>query len=136
MTSDPGQHVTYFSKIEADECWALLSEAEVGRIAWQGDNGISIVPVNFRLHGQTIVFQTADGGSLARLVEPTEVAFQADDIDGESVVGWSVQVQGLTRSAEAEKEGQVSWLAGSRPVWIAVTAGAITGRVMSGTKRS
>ncbi len=136
MTTDPGQEVTYFSRLDADECWALLGESQVGRIAWAGADGIAITPVNFRLHGHTIVFQTAEGGSLAGLIEPTEVAFQVDDIDGEAVVGWSVMVQGVTRSGQAEREGHISWLDGDRPVWIAITAGAVDGRVMSGTKRS
>ncbi|NHB85906.1 pyridoxamine 5'-phosphate oxidase family protein [Tessaracoccus sp. HDW20] len=94
MTSDPGSEVTYFSRLEADECWALLAEAEMGRIAWQGDDGLVVFPVNFRLDGHTVVFQTADGGALSRLTEPTEVAFQADEIDAEAAVGWTVLIQG------------------------------------------
>ena len=41
------QPVTYFSRLDADECWALLADAEIGRIAWLGDDGISILPINF-----------------------------------------------------------------------------------------
>jgi len=136
MTSDPGSEVTYFSRLEADECWALLAEAEMGRIAWRGDDGIVVFPVNFRLDGHTVVFQTTDGGALSRLTEPTEVAFQADEIDAEAAVGWTVLVQGTTRSGEAEKAGHISWLDGERPVWVAITAGAVSGRVMSGKRRS
>ena len=136
MTSDPGRGVTYFSRLDADECWALLSEAEVGRVAWRGPEGLVIFPVNYRVAGHTIVFQTSEAGVLASLVEPTEVAFQVDDIDGDNVVGWSVLVQGTSRSGEAEKLDRISWLDGERPVWIAVTPGALSGRVMSGTKRS
>ena len=136
MTSDPGSVVTYFSRLDADECWALLAETEVGRIAWRGEEGLIVVPVNFRLVDRTIVFQTAEASSLARLVEPTEVAFQADEIDGDAAVGWTVLVQGISRSGAAEQPGHVSWLDGERPVWVAITAGAVTGRVLSGTKRS
>lgn len=136
MTSDPAQGMTYFSRLDADECWALLAEAEVGRIAWQGDDGIVITPVNFRVIENTVVFQTAKGGSLARLVEPHEVAFQVDDIDQDTVVGWSVLVQGVTGATDAIGEDRISWLDGERPVWIAITAGAVNGRVLSGTKRS
>lgn len=135
MTSDPAEGVTYFSRLDADECWALLAEAQVGRIAWQGDDGIVIMPVNYRVIDRRIVFQTANGGALARLVEPREVAFQVDDIDQDTVVGWSVLVQGTTGEGEPDAE-RISWLDGERPVWIAVTAGAVSGRVLSGTKRS
>ena len=136
MTSEPGQGVTYFSRLDAEECWALLAEAEVGRLAWHGADGIVVVPVNYRVSDSRIVFQTADGSSLSRLAEPTEVAFEVDDIDGEAIIGWSVLVQGTTSRVEADADKPISWLDGERSVWIAVTPGAVSGRVMSGTKRS
>ena len=48
MMTEP-QPVTYFSRLDADECWALISECEVGRVAWASAEGISVVPVNFRV---------------------------------------------------------------------------------------
>ena len=63
------QPVTYFSRLDADECWALLADAEVGRIAWLGPDGINIVPVNFRTREGAIVFHTAHGTMLAALID-------------------------------------------------------------------
>ena len=54
MTSEPGQGVTYFSRLDADECWALLAEAEVGRVAWAHAGGIIVIPANYRIHDRTI----------------------------------------------------------------------------------
>lgn len=136
MTSDPGQSVSYFSRLDADECWALLAEVEVGRLAWQGDDGIVVLPVNYRLRDRSVVFQTSKDSRLSQLAEPTKVAFEVDDIDGEAIVGWSVLLQGVTGPAEADQEHRISWLDDERSVWIAVTPGAVSGRVMSGTKRS
>ena len=93
MTREP---VTYFSRLDADECWALLADAEVGRIAWLGPDGISIVPVNFRTSGGVIVFHTAPGTMLSALTEPTEVSFQVDEIDKETAIGWTVLARGTS----------------------------------------
>lgn len=132
--TDPNQ-VSYFSRLEAEECWRLLAEAEVGRVAWTADDGISIVPVNFRLEGHTVVFHTAPTSMLARLAEGAEVAFQADEIDRDSAIGWSVLVRGRTSAAEGEAPN-VSWLDGSRTLGIAITPTTISGRVVSGDKRN
>lgn len=132
MMSDP---VTYFSRLDADECWALLSAAQVGRIAWSEGEEIIIVPVNFVVDGSVIVFHTAPGTTLARLVEPTPVSFQVDDIDTESAIGWSVLVRGRSGPAGAAPRN-VSWAGGDRTVGIAMAATHIDGRVVSGTTTS
>lgn len=135
MTSEPGQGTSYFSRLDAEECWALLAEAEVGRVAWAGEFGIVVIPVNYRIHDGAITFQTADGGILAQLTNATEVAFEIDDIDGETATGWSVLVKGRSHRAVPEQEEQVSWLDDERCVWVAITADQISGRIVSGTKR-
>lgn len=132
--SDPDQ-VSYFSRLDVDECWALLGEAEVGRIAWRGHAGIVIVPVNFQLVGRTIVFHTVAGSALAALVDGAEVSFQVDEIDGESAIGWSVLVQGRSGPGDVEARS-VSWLGDEVTVGVSVSPTAIDGRVVSGNKKS
>ncbi|AQP44589.1 pyridoxamine 5'-phosphate oxidase family protein [Tessaracoccus flavus] len=132
--SDPDQ-VSYFSRLDVEECWALLSEAEVGRIAWRGPAGIVIVPVNFQLVGRTIVFHTVEGSGLAALADGAEVSFQVDEIDGESAIGWSVLVQGRSGPAGGEASS-VSWLGDGVTVGVSVSPAAIDGRVVSGNKKS
>lgn len=125
--------VTYFSRLAADECWALLAESTVGRVAWQAGDGLIVVPVNFTVDGRSVVFHTAPGTVLASLTQLTEVAFEADRIDEETAVGWSVLIRGTTGPVEADS---VSWLADDRTVGISITATSIDGRVLSGTVRS
>ena len=125
--------VTYFSRLDGDECWSLLADVRVGRLAWAAVDGLTVVPVNFLSDGRQIVFHTAPGTVLASLTQPTDVAFQVDQIDEETAVGWSVLVRGTTGPVEADS---VSWLADDRTVGIAVTATSIDGRVLSGTVRS
>lgn len=134
MTTDP-QPVTYFSRLDADECWALVSDAVVGRIAWTSPEGISVVPVNFRVVEGVIVFHTTQESFLAGLAVPTEVAFQVDEIDQETATGWSVLVRGLSGPADAAVSS-ISWLEGGLTVGLAITASTIAGRVVSGTFKS
>lgn len=131
--TDP-QQVTYFSRLEGDECWALLAEAEIGRVAWQGSGGIVIVPVNYRLSDRAIVFHTAPDSALARLADGASVSFQVDEIDGDSAIGWSVLVQGTATAADPSIV-TASWLDGERTMGVAIIASSIDGRVVSGTKK-
>lgn len=131
--TDPHQ-VTYFSRLDHDECWALLSEAEVGRIAWQGRDGIVVVPVNYQVSERTIVFHTTPGSALAQLAGGVSVSFQVDEIDPESAIGWSVLLYGTGEPADPALVTK-SWLDGERSVGVAVAASGIDGRVVSGTKR-
>ena len=134
MTTDP-QHVTYFSRLEAEECWALIAEAEVGRIAWASTEGISVVPVNVRVVEGAIVFHTTPESFLAALAERTDVAFQVEEIDPETATGWTVLVRGTSGPADGAISSR-SWLEGGLAVGLAITASTIAGRVVSGTIRS
>ncbi|HHT12734.1 MAG TPA: pyridoxamine 5'-phosphate oxidase family protein [Propionibacterium sp.] len=131
--TDP-QQVTYFSRLDQDECWALLGETEVGRIAWQGNAGIVVVPVNYQLSDRTIVFHTAPDSALAKLADGRDLSFQVDEIDRDSAIGWSVLVHGTAGPADASV-ANTSWLEGERTMGVAITASSIDGRVVSGTKK-
>lgn len=131
--TDP-QQVTYFTRLAEEECWALLGETEIGRLAWQGADGIVVVPVNYQLLGRTIVFHTAVESSLAKLTDGTSVAFQVDEIDRDSAIGWSVLVRGTAGEADAAFIN-TSWLEDERTIGVAITASSIDGRVVSGAQR-
>ncbi|MCG6568350.1 pyridoxamine 5'-phosphate oxidase family protein [Tessaracoccus sp. ZS01] len=131
--TDPHQ-VTYFSRLDGDECWALLGETVIGRIAWQGNDGIIVVPVNYQVVDRTIIFHTDTDSSLAKLADGRKVSFQVDEIDPDSAIGWSVLVQGSAGAADPAVTNK-SWLDGDLAVGIAVTAASIDGRVVSGTKK-
>lgn len=135
MTSEPGQGTSYFSRLDAEECWALLTEADVGRIAWVGEFGIVMIPVNYRVHEGAVVFQTAEGSILAKLAKTTPVAFEIDDIDGETATGWSVLVRGHSGPVSMGRDEAVSWLDDERSIWVAITPEQVSGRIVSGTKR-
>ena len=122
--------VTYFERLDAPECLRLLRGGEIGRVVWQDDDGLSVLPVNYRVIGDSVVFQTNAASTLARLVEPTRVAFQVDEVDHATAVGWSVLVRGTSGAREA---GDVaSFLPQDPAVGVAVRIEEVTGRVISG----
>lgn len=128
------EQVTYFTPLPEDECRALLREAEVGRVAWQGDEGLTVLPVNFQMIDDGIVFHTAPGTVLARIADGVRVAFQVDDVDMDSAIGWTVLVRGITRPAAADVEPR-SWLSDSRPMGIMIVGETLSGRAIAGTKK-
>jgi nitroimidazol reductase NimA-like FMN-containing flavoprotein (pyridoxamine 5'-phosphate oxidase superfamily) len=75
-----------------NECWQLLRDAEVGRLAVVVDAAPEIFPVNFVVDHGTVVFRTAEGSKLAALVNAANVAFEIDGwTDGDA---FSVVVKG------------------------------------------
>ena len=122
--------VTYFERLDAPECLRLLRGGGVGRVVWQDDDGLSVLPVNYRVIGDSVVFQTNAASTLARLAEPTRVAFQVDEVDHATAVGGSVLVRGTSGARDA---GDVaSFLPQDPAVGVAVRIEEVTGRVISG----
>lgn len=58
--------------LDRDAFLSLLRSVDVGRVAWAADDGeVTVVPVNFALAGEDIVFSAAAGGvSVERRNEP------------------------------------------------------------------
>ncbi len=56
-----------------------------------------VLPVNFRLVGESVVFRTGIGTKLDAATENAVVAFEVDEMDPMMHTGWSVLVRGLAR---------------------------------------
>ncbi|MEO7589353.1 MAG: pyridoxamine 5'-phosphate oxidase family protein [Arachnia sp.] len=121
----------YFTALDAPECRKLLASAVVGRVAWNSPEGINVLPVNYRLIGDNVVFHTSANGPLSALLQTTRVAFQVDEFDAESAVGWTLLVRG--NSAPALGLESVSWVPDGRHVGVAISVEWVGGRVVSGT---
>jgi uncharacterized protein len=81
--------------LDRDACLSLLRSVDVGRVAWATDDGeVTVVPVNFALAGEDIVFGTAAGGKLDAVRSGRTISFEADDLEPALHSGWSVLVVG------------------------------------------
>jgi uncharacterized protein len=123
-------------KLNRGECIELLrSHPDLGRIGYVIDGVPVILPVNFVVDGESVVFVTARGSKLSWLRNHTRVAFQVDHGRRLDESGWSVLVHGtaqeVTDSAELEslRRGPLhSWAIASGEHWVRISLDEISGR--------
>lgn len=120
------------SELSEEDCWARLGAEGVGRIAWTGAEGPTIVPVNYHVEGRRIQLRMAAYSALAREGDDSVVAFEADRLDEAAHSGWSVLVRGrlVFDDDAAPGTGPQPWPAGSRRLHAVITPTSISGRLL------
>jgi uncharacterized protein len=119
------------TELQEQECWELLRTKTVGRVGWQGNDGLTIVPVNYVVADKAVILRTAPYTELGREGTVQEVAFEVDDVDPLTRSGWSVLVRGRRRldpEAYGESARPEVWVAGSRWLVLRIEARTISGR--------
>lgn len=124
--------------LEADECRALLSTHGVGRVAVSTPDGPAVIPVNYEVVDDAIVFRTAPGSAPAAAMG-TDVAFEVDHVDEAMSQGWSVLAVGPARAVTepdavrrlADRAHTTPWAGGNRELWISIQPERLTGRSIS-----
>ena len=81
-------------ELSAEECRRLIQEGGVGRVAFRSSKGLEIVPVNFQLFGDSIVFRTAPYTELGLHGPGANAVFEVDELDAGQQTGWSVVARG------------------------------------------
>jgi nitroimidazol reductase NimA-like FMN-containing flavoprotein (pyridoxamine 5'-phosphate oxidase superfamily) len=125
---------------EAD-CLSLIAGGGIGRIAYLGRYGQTVLPVNYQLLDNTIVFRTGEDSPLEEDLQTGirnaewQVAFEIDEIDLAGKEGWSVLVQGPAHHVESDAEraaayqtGVQPWSGGAKEHYIRIVPTRITGR--------
>jgi len=125
----------HLQQLRAEECLALLGGSiYLGRIGYVVDGVPVIVPVNFVLDGETVVFATMPGSKLSWLTNHRRIAFQVDQGHALDESGWSVLVRGtaheITDLAElrALRRGPRSWAVPPTGHWVRIAIEQISGR--------
>jgi nitroimidazol reductase NimA-like FMN-containing flavoprotein (pyridoxamine 5'-phosphate oxidase superfamily) len=118
-----------------DECRALLRSHSVGRIAVYIGEAPAILPVNYAMLDDDVVFLTDPGSKLSAALMRVQVAFEVDELIEATHAGWSVLVTGyveqvedretLDRIAALELE---SWVAEGRDYVVRIRTRTTTGR--------
>ena len=117
------------------ECLGLLEPGGVGRVGFTSAGRVVIVPVNFAVAANTIVFRTGPDTLLAAYGNGS-VSFEADRLDEACREGWSVLVQGHAHKVTSEHEVRrlehgthlEPWAGGARDVYVRITPARISGR--------
>jgi len=119
--------------VDAAGCWALLAQAEVGRLGIAARGTVEIFPVNFVVHHERIVFRTSPGEKLLALTLTPAVAFEIDGWDDRQA--WSVLVKGTATPLSGDSEvlsasrtGLKSWVPDPKNTYVQIAPTEVTGR--------
>jgi len=124
-------------KLERIVCVRLLTSTSVGRLGFFHAGSPEVLPVNYVMDGDAVVFATNTG---MKLWDATRgpVVFEVDSVDPSSRSGWSVVVHGLAQEVTgadlpALTERLVAlplrpWVDGDRPHLVRIAPTSITGR--------
>ena len=120
-------------ELPTEEAWAYLASTQTGRIAWNGPEGLSIIPLNFTVVDGRVWLRTAPYSTWLHDVVGREVAFEADETDAFTRSGWSVLIRGVLQLADGmetppEAVDAPAWPAGSRIQHMYVSATKVTAR--------
>jgi nitroimidazol reductase NimA-like FMN-containing flavoprotein (pyridoxamine 5'-phosphate oxidase superfamily) len=128
-------------ELDEAECLRLIGQGGIGRIAYSGRFGLTVLPVNYKLHEKTIVFRTAQdapmGEDLRTGITDAEykVAFEIDEFDPPAHEGWSVLIQGSAHHVDSEAERASvlgadvrPWPGGKKELFLRIIPTRITGR--------
>jgi hypothetical protein len=125
-------------ELTVEECEQRLACASMGRVGWTVGGLQQILPVSFAMEAGRVVFRTSAYGVLAHLRQPTNVAFEIDEVDPAGGTGWSVVVQGSAQAVVLPQKlvdlwarpDIVPWAPGTRNLFIAITVQALSGRAV------
>ena len=126
------------------ECLRLVAGQEVGRIAFSGRYGPTVLPVNYRLHEGSVVFRTRQDSPLDEDLRTGianaeyKIAFEVDELHPADRDGWSVLIQGAAHHVTSGEEraaiaqaGVSPWPGGPKELFMRIRPTRITGRRIS-----
>ena len=121
--------------LDDGECWKLLGQVPIGRVAVSVGALPAVFPVNFALDGDSIVFRTGEGTKLAAATERAVVAFEVDRFDPLEHTGWSVLAVGMAQAVtDAEERARLArlpvapWAGGRREDFVRMGVELLSGR--------
>lgn len=117
-------------------CQQLLMGGVFGRVAVCTADGPRILPVNYSVVGESVVFRTSAYGVVATHDWTSPMAFEVDHVDYEDQRGWSVVAVGRgERVDDPEELAEIKrtwdprpWAAGTRPLYVRLEWTELTGR--------
>src|SRR5262245_37355229 len=100
------------TELPYDTCRELLRSEVVGRAAVCTPTGPHIVPVNYSVVEESIVFRTTPYSVLGTYAWNTQLAFEVDQVDRARQQGWSVVANG--RGAIVDDPDELTAIRSSR----------------------
>jgi uncharacterized protein len=121
--------------LDRDECRRLLDATKVGRLGYCTDLGPRIVPMNYTLVGEAVIFRTGIDTEASHQLFDHPIAFQVDQVDEFLQTGWSVLVVGNAQPLDEESlllpdvgQSPQPWPEGRRALVVQLPLTMMTGR--------
>jgi nitroimidazol reductase NimA-like FMN-containing flavoprotein (pyridoxamine 5'-phosphate oxidase superfamily) len=114
----------------------LLAADDVGRLAVISGGAPVILPVNYALDGEDVVFRTAPGTKLDA-ASRSPACFEIDSFERATRHGWSVVVSGRLEEVDERDHGRLArlrdldvspWAEGEKDHWLRLVPSRVTGR--------
>jgi nitroimidazol reductase NimA-like FMN-containing flavoprotein (pyridoxamine 5'-phosphate oxidase superfamily) len=122
-------------RLTEKECRALLRSERLGRVAVRIGESPAILPINYAMLDDDVVFRTAAGSKLSASLMGIRVAFEVDHADETTGAAWSVLVVGHAEEIRDESTrarvdglGLESWSPSDLPFIVRIDTKAISGR--------
>ena len=129
-------------ELDRRECLEFLAAESVGRIAYVSGTGPRILPVNYTLVEDCIIFRTVPYGEIYRNALNSNCAFEIDEADEFFESGWSVVALGRLELATEDdfarmRYGKVpeAWAGGNRYMFLRMACEQVSGRRVIGHGR-
>jgi hypothetical protein len=121
--------------LDEEECRRLLESAVIGRLAYTEGALPAIQPVHFAMHNRRVLIPTRVGSKVAAASRGAVVAFEVDEFDPRTRIGWNVTVVGNAHVLDDPVEvaalgalGIRAWAPADRPCFITVDLAIVRGR--------
>ena len=122
-------------RLDREECRRLLESANIGRLAYCTDAGPRIIPMNYTLVSEGVVFRTSIDTEASHQLFDQPIAFEVDQVDEFLQTGWSVLVVGNAQPLREESlllldvgQAPQPWPEGRRALVVQLPLTMITGR--------
>lgn len=121
------------TELDTAACWERLRTHELGRLAYHLVDEVHIVPVNYLVDGERLLFRTSPGAKLLGVTMDEDVAFEIDGA-GERGTIWSVVARGRAATLEGDDARAVddlplrTWVDIPKSVVVAIEVTELTGR--------
>ncbi len=129
-------------ELDVAECWERLRMQSTGRLAVVLDRAPDIVPVNYLVNSETILYRTGSGRKVPGTYGEV-VAFEVDGWDEHSGELWSVIVRGRARKARepwelmhVQRLPLATWHPGDKPWFVVIEPHRVTGRAFVPARHS
>ena len=125
-------------QVSRSKALELLASVPIGRLVFTHQALPAIRPVNHLVEGESIIVRATSGAAITAAAQRdgTVVAYEADRIDQDSQLGWSVVVVGTARlmtdeiAAGRYRARLRPWVAGQAEDVITISAELVTGYQM------